>query len=657
MSVAVLVAALAVLLGAAVGTAAARSSRRGLQIGAAVGAGACAAAAGASAALLLSGSERTIRLAWSPPVNALAFGIDPLSVFFLLCIFTVGGLASLYALGYFAAAAQPSAGSAIAWLHGLIAAMAMVVLARDVVAFLVAWEALFLTSYFLVTFDDHAADVGTAGFTYLIASHIGVVFLFILFGVLMRHAGNLDFAAFTAAPLSGAPATLAFGIALVGFGIKAGVWPLHGWLPEAHPAAPTPVSALMSGVMIKMGIYGLLRTLTFLGPPPAWWGASLVAIGGVSALAGVLLALAQHDLKRLLAYHSVENIGIITIGIGVGLLGVTAHAPGIAVAGFAGALLHTLNHGLFKGLLFQAAGALALASGSRKLEAHGGLLRRMPTTGGFFLIGAAAISGLPPLNGFVSEWLIYLGALGHGLLSSPRGAGLTLLVVPVLALVGGLAAACFVKVFGIVFLGEPRSAASAAAHEVGMAMRVSMGLGAAACLGIGTLPAMALRLIAGPVTLLAGASSPPAGHTLAAVNVISLVAVLFGATAAVVALGRRWLLRSREVHAAVTWDCGYSQPTPRMQYTAVSFASPVLEPFQGLLHARRRRIPVTGYFPRQASEDLHFEDPGEGAVRWVAAAVIAPLTRVRALQRGPVQLYLLYILVTLLLLLVWQVRT
>ena len=653
----VLVAALAVLLSAAVGSAAARSSRRGLQIGAAVGAAACAVAAGASAALLLSGTERTIRVAWSPPVNTLAFGIDPLSAFFLLCIFTVGGLASLYALGYFAAAAQHSAGSAVAWLHGLIAAMAMVVLARDVMAFLVAWEAMFLASYFLVTFDNHEAHVGAAGFTYLIASHIGVVFLFVLFGVLVRHAGSLDFTAFAATPLAGAEATLGFGLALVGFGIKAGVWPLHGWLPEAHPAAPTPVSALMSGVMIKMGIYGLLRTLLFLGPPPTWWGATLVAIGAVSALAGVLLALAQHDLKRLLAYHSVENIGIITIGIGIGLLGVTAHAPGVAVAGFAGALLHTLNHGLFKGLLFQAAGAVALATGARDLESHGGLLRRMPTTGGLFLVGAVAISGLPPLNGFVSEWLIYLGALGHGLLTSSRGAGLTVLAVPVLALVGGLAAACFVKVFGIVFLGEPRSAASAAAHEVGLAMRLAMGLGAAACLAIGTVPAMALRLIAGPAMLLAGASAPPAGDTLAAVNAISLVAVLFGATATVVALGRRWLLRSRDVRAAVTWDCGYSQPTPRMQYTAASFASPVLEPFQGLLHARSRRTPVTGYFPRHASEELHFDDPGEGAVRWVAAAVIAPLTRVRALQRGPVQLYLLYILVTLLLLLVWQVRT
>ena len=655
----VLAAALAALLVAAVCAAAVRSSRRALRIGTTVGGVACVVAAGASAVLLLSGTERTVRVAWSPPINTLSFGIDPLSAFFLLCIFVVGGLASLYARGYFAdVAAERAVGPAVACLQGLIAAMALVVLARDVIAFLVGWEAMFLASYFLVTFDSHDEHVRAAGFTYLVASHVSVVLLFILFGLLMRHARSLDFAALAAVPLSGPAATLCFAIALVGFGIKAGVWPLHGWLPEAHPAAPSPVSALMSGVMIKMGIYGLLRTLTFLGPPPVAWGIALLVIGALSGLAGVLLALVQHDLKRLLAYHSVENIGIITLGIGIGLLGKTANAPGIAVAGFAGALLHTLNHGLFKGLLFQAAGAVAHATGSRDLESHGGLLRRMPMTGGLFLVGAVAISGLPPLNGFVSEWLIYVAALRHGVLSGPHGAaGIAVVVVPVLALVGGLAAACFVKVFGVVFLGEPRSAPSAHACEVGAAMRIAMGLGAAACLAIGVAPSLALRLITGPATLLAGPGSLTAADTLPSLNVISLLAALFAVSLAALALGRRRLLRGREVRAALTWDCGYSLPTPRMQYTAASFAAPVIEPFQGLLHARVRRAPVAGFFPQRASEAVHFDDPGEAAVRWIVATVIAPLARVRALQRGPVQLYLLYVLVTLLLLLVWQVRT
>jgi hydrogenase-4 component B len=656
-SLTVLAAALAVLFAGTVCAAVARTGQWALRIGAGSGVAACGLGGGASVALLLSGRTQTVRVAWSPPINALSAGIDPLSAFFLLCIFVVGGLAVLYALGYFAdVAGQRAVGPALAWLQGLIGAMALVVLARDVIGFLVAWELMFLASYFLVTFDDHDERVRAAGFTYLVASHISVVLLFILFGLLMRPAGSLDFAAFSATPLSGTMAALCFTIALAGFGIKAGLWPLHGWLPEAHPAAPSPVSALMSGVMIKMGIYGLLRTLTFLGPPPVSWGIALLVLGGVSALAGVLLALTQHDLKRLLAYHSVENIGIITLGIGVGLLGKTVHAPSIAVAGFGGALLHTLNHGLFKGLLFQAAGAVVHATGSRDMGSHGGLLRRMPLTGTFFLVGAVAISGLPPLNGFVSEWLIYVAALRHGVLNSGGGAaGIAIVVVPVLALVGGLAAACFVKVFGVVFLGEPRSAQTAQAHEVEAAMRIAMSLGAAACLAIGVAPGMALRLVARPAMLLAGPGST-ADETLTALSLISLVTVLFGVSVVILVLARHLLLRGRAVRGALTWDCGYALPTPRMQYTAASFAAPVLDPFQGLLRTRIHRAPVAGFFPQHASEEVHFEDPGEGAVRWLVATVIAPLTHVRALQRGPVQLYLLYVLVTLLLLLVWQVQ-
>ena len=560
MTVAVLAGAFTVLLLGAVGAATIRSSRWALRTGVVAGGVACALGAAASTALVLSGTVRTVRVIWSSPINTLSFGIDPLSAFFLGCIFLVGGLALLYSGGYFAAAATRRAvGPAITALQALIAAMAMVVVARDALSFLVAWEAMFLASYFLVMFDGHEARVQAAGFTYLVASHISVVVLFILFGLLMRQAGSLEFTAFAAAPLSGPAATLCFGLALVGFGIKAGVWPLHGWLPEAHPAAPSPVSALMSGVMIKMGIYGLLRTLTFLGPPPVAWGIVVLTVGALSALAGVLLALTQHDLKRLLAYHSVENIGIIMLGIGVGLLGKTAGDPSIALLGFGGALLHTLNHGLFKGLLFHAAGAVAHATGSRDLESHGGLLRRMPTTGALFLVGAIAISGLPPLNGFASEWLIYVGALRHGVLSGSHGASrIAVAAVPILALVGGLAAACFVKVFGVVFLGEPRSAASAQAHEVSVSMRSAMALGAAACLAIGVAPTMAWRLVSGPSTFLAGAGSTPLAWELSSLRVICLVAMLLGAGVSCLALLRHLLLRGREVRDAVTWDCGYA---------------------------------------------------------------------------------------------------
>ena len=473
MTLALLATSLAVLCVSAPGAwLVARSSGNVRRMVGAAGVAACALGAGASVGLLHAKVTRTWRIAWSAPIRELCVGVDPLSAFFLLCIFVVGGLGLLYAAGYEPVATddgQPTHGPGAvgrparvtAWLQGLIAAMAAVVLARDVVVFLVAWEVMFLTSYVLVTTEDHDSAVRRAGFTYLVASHIGVVLLFILFGLLARHTHSLRFTDFVAMVPEPRLAALCFGVAVAGFGVKAGWWPLHGWLPEAHPAAPSPVSAVMSGVMIKMGIYGVLRTLTFLGPPPVWWGTTFLVVGTLSALAGVVLALAQRDVKRLLAYSSVENVGIIALGIGIGVLGNATHQPAVAVAGFAGALLHTLNHGLFKGLLFHVAGAVVHATGGRDLEAQGGLLRRMPVTGTLALVGCVAIAGLPPLNGFAGELLIYVGALRQA--ATPHASAAAALAVPVLALAGGLATACFVRLFGVAFLGEPRSAASAAA--------------------------------------------------------------------------------------------------------------------------------------------------------------------------------------------------
>ena len=656
MTLAIVLACIALLAGAALGAALPGwSDRAALRISTAGAVIACSAGAAAAVAALLSGARSSWRAPWPVPIGELHVALDPLSSFFLLCVFVVAGLAAVYGRGYLEAyRGKRRLASVLAFFNVLVAAMAALVVARDGILFLLAWEVLSFSSYFLVTFQNDREEVRRAGMTYLIASQLGVVFLFALFGLLAREAASFDFDAFAAAAPSAGLATALFWLALAGFGTKAGFWPVHIWLPDAHPAAPSHVSALLSGVMIKMGIYGLLRTLTFLGPPPAWWGAVLIGIGILSGLAGVLHALAQHDLKRLLAYHSVENIGIIALGIGLGLIGQSQGEPAIAVLGYSGALLHVLNHGLFKGVLFQAAGSVDQATGSRDLDSLGGLSRRMPVTAGAFLAASVAICGLPPLNGFVSEWLIYVGAFrASGSLSRPWGV-VSLAVVPALALIGGLAAACFVKAFGVVFLGEPRSAAVSRAREAGVAMRAPMVAGSLLCLAIGAWPMAAVALVAGPAGALAGANAgaPVAAGPLAAISRVSFVLV---GLVVVLALVRRALLRGRPVRSASTWGCGYSRPTARMQYTAGSFASPVLEPFGAAIPRRIRREGPAGYFPAGASYEEHPGDvAGERFLVPATRRVIRALGRIRALQQGRLQLYLVYIAATLVALLVWQ---
>ncbi len=442
------------------------------------------------------------------------------------------------------------------FLNLLAASMVTVVLARNAVLFLMAWETMALSSFFLVTFEDEKESTRKAGWIYLVASHAGAAFLITLFALLGRH-GSLDFDHFDAS----AGAGILFPLALVGFGTKAGFIPLHVWLPEAHPAAPSHVSAVMSAVMIKTGIYGLLRILPFLGPVQSWWGWTLCVVGLGSGILGVSLALAQHDLKRLLAYHSVENIGIIALGLGVGLVGLSAGAPFVAVAGFAGALLHVLNHALFKGLLFLAAGNVAHATHTRAIDHLGGLIRRMPGTAVTFLVGAAAIAGLPPLNGFVSEFLIYVASF-RGAASLDASSSIPMLAaISGLALIGGLALACFAKAFGIVFLGHARTNLAANANEVGLAMLAPGFILTAGCVLIGLFGSNVVRSM-GPLvsSVTALGSSAVTQNLAAAANSIAHVsfvgAMLIGVTA-LLTLARTVMLARRQVSTAVTWDCGY----------------------------------------------------------------------------------------------------
>lgn len=617
-------------------------------------------------AAALAGSAQAVRLPWSYPFGSFHLEMDALSAVFAMPILIVCALAAVYGAEYL----KPFEGRknlALSWfLFNLLAAsMLLVVVARNAMLFLLAWETMSLSSFFLVLFESEREQARRAGWTYLVATHIGTAFLLVLFVLLGRQAQTLDFDDFSLAGSGPGVAGVAFLLAVIGFGTKAGFMPLHVWLPEAHPAAPSHVSAVMSGVMIKTGIYGLVRVLTVLGPPPPWWGGVLIAIGVVSGVAGVLLALAQHDLKRLLAYSSVENIGIIALGLGVGLLGLSHGLPLVAFAGFAGALLHVINHALFKSLLFLGAGSVLHACGTREIEGLGGLLKRMPHTGLCFLAGAAAICGLPPLNGFISEFLVYLGSfrLLAGSLALPPGAlGGGLAAIAALALIGGLAAACFTKAFGLLFLGEPRGARASGAHEAGPLMRVPMAVLAALCLLVGLGAALVPGVLAPAVGILtrgavAAGSAPAIAGAAGSLAAVATVAAGILGVFLLLAWLRSRLLAGRPVESAVTWDCGYAAPTARMQYTASSYSEPLVRLFRAFLHTRHRFAPPQGLFP--AASSFSSETPDvyrERMYRPAFAALERFMGRFRWLQHGRLNLYVLYIVLALLTLLAWKLR-
>ena len=610
--------------------------------------------------VLASGDLLALDLPWEMPLGSFSIGLDGLSAFFVIPILLLGAIAAIYG----AAGLRdrgPRRTAATSWLlyNVLIVGMLLVVVARNGMLLLLSWEVMSVASFFLVMFEDGKPEVRRAGWIYLIATHIGTAALLLMFLLLGRGGDTLDFSTFRISEGGPHLAGIIFLLAIVGFGTKAGFVPLHGWLPEAHPAAPSHVSAVMSGVMIKTGIYGLFRVLTFLGPPPPWFGWVLVGIGAVSGIYGVLFALAQHDLKRLLAYHSVENIGIIALGIGVGLLGRSHHLPVVAVLGFGGALLHVFNHALFKGLLFLAAGAVAHATHTREIDSLGGLLRRLPVTGASFLVGALAICGLPPLNGFVSEAMVYLAAFCAAISGTGSFAVSGIVVITMLALIGGLATACFTKAFGIVFLGEPRSASAANAREVAPAMRVAMVIPATGCVVVGLCAPFLPRAAAEAIRVASGAS--PAEMQASVTWVVgSLRFVVLGAGALFLAffgmaLLRRKLLAHRHVTSAPTWGCGYAAPTTRMQYTASSYAQPLTSLFGFSLWTRRNAMRPTGLFPKEAHLRTTTPDPiQDGIYSPVFSAIGRFLLRFRPLQGGMIQLYVLYIALTLLILLAWK---
>lgn len=613
--------------------------------------------------VLMGAPAIALRLHWAVPFGEFSMELDTLSAWFLLPILVLSALSAVYGTGYVAnLSGKRALGPVWFFFNLLIASMVVVVLARNAVLFLVAWEVMALASFFLVTFHDEKEEVRSAGWVYLVATHLGTAFLFVFFMLAGRATGSFDFNTWATHGLGpDARLGLLFVLAVIGFGVKAGFMPLHVWLPEAHPAAPSHVSALMSGVMIKTGIYGLLRALTFLGTPPTWWGWVLIGVGLSSGILGVMFALAQHDLKRLLAYHSVENIGIITLGIGVGLLGISIQVPALVVLGFGGGLLHVVNHAFFKGLLFLAAGSVLRGVGTREIDEMGGLLKRMPWTGVTFLVGAVAICGLPPLNGFVSELMIFTGAFLGVTTTAKATAVAGLAVIIGLALIGGLAVACFTKAFGIVFLGEPRSGQAAHAHESGWAMRWPMVLLSAACFGVTLAAPFVLRCLGPVLEKLTGWPQPmlevpfTSATRLAAIVAFASLALIF--LIAGVTLFRRLLLNGRKISTVVTWDCGYARPTGRMQYTASSFAQPFAKLFHAVLQTHVKIARPDGLFPQSASLATETSDLSHAQVYRPAFLKLSwGLAQLRWLQRGKVQLYILYIAITLIALIAWKLH-
>ncbi|HEX9493510.1 MAG TPA: proton-conducting transporter membrane subunit, partial [Thermoanaerobaculia bacterium] len=459
------------------------------------------------AALSLNAGTTAIHYRWYIPSGAIALVVDPLAAFFLFPVFVVGGLGALYGEGYWSISEHPTTGRKLRCFYGvLIAGLVLVMIAGDAWSFLFGWEIVGVAAFFLVT-TEQEPDALRAGWIYLIATHTGTLVLFAMFGLLHSATGTWQLIRSPALAHSDLLVPILL-LALVGFGIKAGVMPFHIWLPEAHAAAPSHVSAILSGVVLKMGIYGLVRVLSLVTAYPAWLGTVLLALGIVSGLLGVIFALAQHDLKRLLAYHSIENIGIILIGLGIGTLGAATGHHVLAILGFAGGLLHVWNHAAFKALLFYAAGAVVHSTGTRQIDGLGGLLRPMRVTGIAFLVGAVAICGLPPLNGFVSEWLLYLAGF-RALLDGTTVALIAALAAPALALIGALAVACFVKAFTVVFLGTSRTGIGSA-HDATLSMQVPMIVLGIVCVFIGLWPSGAGAVTSRATNVLTGELSGPA---------------------------------------------------------------------------------------------------------------------------------------------------
>ena len=610
------------------------------------------------AVLALHASPQTVVLPLGLPDLPFHLRLDPLSAFFLAVLGAGSAAVSWFSAGYFRSSGGTSPGLVCLQYHVFLAAMALVLLADDAYAFMVAWETMALASFFLVITDHRLPEIRRAGFLYLLIAHVGAIALLLCFGVLQGATGDYTFDGMRGAALHGAWPAIAFFLALFGFGAKAGLVPLHVWLPEAHPAAPSPVSALLSGVMLKTAIYGLLRiTFDLLDQPVWWWGAITLALGLTTALYGVVFATVQNDMKRLLAYSSIENVGIIVAGIGLTILFAAYAKTLFAALALTAVLYHTLNHAVFKTLLFLATGSVLHATRERSLGRLGGLIHAMPHVALTALIGTLAIAGLPPLNGFVSEWLLLQAFLFTPSLPQSFVNMLVPLAAGAVALAVALSAYVMVKFYGVVFLGQPREANLAHAHDAGGFETGALAALAAGCLVLGVFPVQVIGALDRVTGSLLGATVGGHGGSWLLLAPIDTDRASYGPLVVLLVIVAVLLLTIQVVHRCYhgrlrqgpAWDCGYPLQTARMQDTAEGFGQPIRQIFELFFRVERTLPSPDDATPRYA---VKIEDRiWYGVYAPIARAVDAIARWVGGIQQGRIAAYLTYSFLTLLALL------
>lgn len=625
-----------------------------------------------SVSVILFGFAFSYTLNSSLPFLSLTFNVDKLSAFFIFIISLVSLFSSVYGIAYVEHFYKKYNIGALGFFYNVfIAGMLLVVSAENALFFLIVWELMSLASYFLVIFENKEKENIKAGLVYFIMTHIGTAFIVLAFLLLYRATGSFDFI-FIKNNIGGVSPLLKnaiFIFALIGFGTKAGIIPFHIWLPGAHPAAPSHVSALMSGVMIKTGIYMMIRIFLDIMPNvPVWWGALILIVGAVSSLLGVLYALTEHDIKRLLAYHSIENIGIILLGLGSSLVFLALDMRPLAILGLVAALFHILNHAIFKALLFLGAGSVISMARTRNMEEYGGLIKYMPKTAFFFLIGSMAISALPPFNGFFSEWLTFQSLFGGISFQGRLIQWVFILAAGSLAFTGGLAAACFVKVFGITFLGRPRSEEARRAKESDAFFQLSMAALAFLSLIIGIFAGKIAGLllnITRDISMFRFSEMPfTSGANIFALKSgfasVSMPSVFVGLFIAVIVAycSLRVFTGHRRVEFARTWDCG-TDLNPRMEITATGFSRSIITIFRGILRPTRQtdieyRDAEMRYFPKSQAVKMGTKDIyGAYLYKPIQILALKISSYIKRVQGGNVNVYVAYIFFILIVLLLF----